>query len=325
MSTGTDLIIIGAGPAGLTAAQYGARANLSVLVLEQLAPGGQVLLIDALENYPGLVSGKSGYELCEILRSQAEGFGAKFLMEEAQTLDKEGGIFTLTLANGKKLSSPAVIVATGAKRRLLDIPGKSEFSGRGVSYCATCDGPFFKGKKIFVAGGGDAACDEAQALSRMTDQVIMVHRRDRFRAQKALAERVLQNPNIEVRFNTVIKEIKGAKDSGGKIASVVLAKTSPDLDPAREEQLGEESAGAVFIFVGSVPQTSFISNNLKLETDEEGYIVTDCRMVSSVPGLFAAGDVRTSSFRQIVTAAGDGAVAAHHASAYIDKLKGHEY
>ena len=322
MATGADLIVIGAGPAGLTAAQYGARANLSVLVLEQLAPGGQALLIDVLENYPGIAPGKTGFEFCEDLHRQAEGFGAKFLMEEVQTLDKEGDNFTINLASGQKLFAPAVILATGAKHRPLGIPGEQEFSGRGVSYCATCDGPFFKNKKIFVVGGGDAACDEAQYLSRLTNQVILVHRREKFRAQKALAERVIKNPNIQVRFSTEIKEIKGAQDKGGKVASVVLESR---LDASLETQLLEESADAVFIFVGSIPQTSLIPGSLKIETDEAGYIITDGRMASSVPGLFAAGDVRTSAFRQVVTAAGDGAIAAHYAAAYIDKIKGETY
>jgi len=317
MLTDVDLIIIGAGPAGLTAAQYGARSNLSVLVLEQLAAGGQALLIDVLENYPGIAPGKTGFDFCEDLRRQAEGFGAKFLTEQAQTLSKEGETFTVALANGQSLRAPAVILATGAKHRTLDIPGEKEYFGRGVSYCATCDGPFFKNKKIFVVGGGDAACDEAQYLSHLSSQVIMIHRREKFRAQKALADRVLHNKNIQVRFNTVMKEIRG---TGGKVGSVVLAKTG-----SSENALSEENADAVFIFTGTVPQTSLVSGSLVAKTDEAGYIVTDECMASSVPGLFAAGDVRASPFRQVITAAADGAVAAHCAAAYIDHLKGETY
>jgi thioredoxin reductase (NADPH) len=310
-----DLIIIGAGPAGLTAAQYGARANLSVLVLEQLSPGGQALYIDTLENYPGIAYGKTGFEFSEDLRLQAESFGAKFLTEEVKTLNKEGELFTIALASGKTLKSPAVVVATGAKHRALGIPGEKEFSGRGVSYCATCDGPFFKGKKIFVVGGGDTACVEAQYLSHLSNQVILIHRRERFRAQKALADRTLHNPYINVRFNTVMKEIRG----GAKVASVLLEENGTS---------GEESADAVFIFTGIVPQASLVSGangGLKVELDEAGYIVTDQTMASSVPGLFAAGDVRTTPFRQVVTAAADGAVAAHCAAAYIDSLRGETY
>ena len=316
-----DLIIVGAGPAGLTSAQYGGRANLSVLVLEQLAPGGQALLIDVLENYPGIPPGKTGFDFSEDLHRQAEGFGAKFLTEQAQALAKEGNFFTLTLGNGQSLRSPAVILATGAKHRTLDIPGEKEFYGRGVSYCATCDGPFFKNKKIFVVGGGDAACDEAQYLSRLSDQVILIHRRDRFRAQKALADRVLHNPNIQVRFNTVMKEIRGIPGSsgGGKVDSVVLEKTNGDSGT-----LSGENADGVFIFAGTIPQTDLVSG-LKAELDEAGYIVTNERMATSIPGLFAAGDVRATPFRQVITAAGDGAVAAHCAAAYIDSLKGNSY
>ena len=316
-----DLIIIGAGPAGLSAAQYAARANLSVLVLEQLAPGGQVLLIDVLENYPGIAPGKTGFEFIEDMQRQAESFGAKFLTEQAQALRKEGETFIVTQGNGRTLSAQAVIIATGAKHRTLDIPGEKEFYGRGVSYCATCDGPFFKNKKIFVVGGGDSACDEAQFLSRLTNQVIILHRRDRFRAQKALADRTLQNPNIRVRFNTVMKEIKGT----GKVSSVVLEKTGSGAGTA---EISEESADAVFVFTGTVPQTALVSGangGLKAETDENGYIITDQNMASSAPGLFAVGDVRATPFRQVITAAGDGAAAAHCAAAYIDSLKGQSY
>jgi thioredoxin reductase (NADPH) len=316
-----DLIIIGAGPAGLTAAQYGARSNFSVLVLEQLAPGGQALLIDVLENYPGIAPGKTGFEFSEDLHRQAESFGAKFLTEEAAALNKEGEIFTISLGNGGTRTARTVILATGAKHRKLGIPGENELYGRGVSYCATCDGPFFKNKRIFVVGGGDAACDEAQYLSRLTNQVILIHRRERFRAQKALADRVLHNPNISVRFNTVMKEIRADKSGSKKVGSVIL-------ETQGKPGIFEEDADAVFIFTGTVPQTSLVSGvngSLRAEMDETGYIITDQRMAASVPGLFAAGDVRAAPFRQVVTAAGDGAAAAHCAAAYIDSLRGEAY
>jgi thioredoxin reductase (NADPH) len=321
-----DLLIIGAGPAGLTAAQYGARANLKVLVLERLAPGGQALLIDALENYPGNVERKdtegnvlagprTGYELVQDMYSQAESFGASFLDEEVGELKKESDLFTAVLAGGGTRRAPVVIIATGAKHRLLGIPGEKEFSGRGVSYCATCDGAFFKGKKIIAAGGGDAACDGAQYLSRLSGQLILVHRRDRFRAQQALADRVMRNPNIEVRLNTVIKEIKGDK----KVSSAVLEC---------EGRTYEETADAVFIFAGTSPQSWLVSGEsggLKAELDDNGCIVSDQKMAASVPGLFVAGDVRSGSFRQVIVAAGEGAVAAHSAAAYIDELRGTTY
>ncbi|GHV53458.1 thioredoxin reductase [Spirochaetia bacterium] len=313
-----DLIIIGAGPAGLTAAQYGARANLKVLVIEQLAPGGQALLIDVLENYPGNVGSadappKTGFEFSQDLHKQAESFGAQFLSESVLSLKREGNLFTLALGNGETRTAPAVILATGAQHRTLDVPGEAEFSGRGVSYCATCDGPFFRNKKIFVAGGGDAACDEAQYLSRLSSQVVLVHRRDHFRAQKALAERTLHNPNIEVRFNTRIKEIRG----GQKVASVILERTGDDGKGIGETR--EEAADAVFIFAGTIPQSSLVPDTAK---DENGYIITDQKMASSVPGLFIAGDVRASPFRQVVVAAAEGAIAAHCAAEYIDRLNG---
>ena len=302
-----DLLVIGAGPAGLTAAQYGARAGLDVLVLEQLAPGGQALVIDVLENYPGIAQGKSGFDFCQDLHKQAEDFGARFLLEQVLSLEKsnknEG--YRLVLASGKTVTAPAVILATGAKHRTLDIPGEQEFSGRGVSYCATCDGPFFKNKKIFVVGGGDAACDEAQYLSRLSSQVVLIHRRGRFRAQKSLAERVSNNPGIEVRFNTVMKEIRG----NTKVTSVILETEGRGVY--------EEDANAVFVFTGVIPQSAVFD----VQKDESGYIITDQRMASSVPGLFAAGDVRASPFRQVVVAAGEGAVAAHSAAEYIEELK----
>jgi thioredoxin reductase (NADPH) len=307
-----DLLIIGAGPAGLSAAQYGARANLEVLVLEALAPGGQALYIDVLENYPGNlgVNGgppKSGWEFAGDLRLQAENFGAKFLSGNALSLRKEGGLFRAELENGESLSARAVILASGAERRKLGVPGEEEFFGRGVSYCATCDGPLFKGKRILVVGGGDAACDEARYLSRLSPRVVLVHRRDRFRAQRALAERVLADPHIEVRFNTRLREIRG----GERVSSALLE----DL-PSGE--LREEEAGGVFIFAGTLPRTAAAGG---AETDGDGYVLTDQRMESSIPGLFAAGDVRASPFRQVVVAAGEGAVAAHCAAAYLESLQ----
>jgi thioredoxin reductase (NADPH) len=308
-----DLLIIGAGPAGLTAAQYGARANLKVLVIEQLASGGQVLLIDVVENYPGNITGRTGFDLAQDMHQQAETFGASFLNETVSELKKEGGVFTAILADGTEKKAPAVIMATGAAHRHLDIPGEKEFAGRGVSYCATCDGAFFKNKKIFVVGGGDAACDDAQYLSRLSSQIVLVHRRDRFRAQKALAERVSHNTHIEVRFNTIIKEIKGEQ----KLSSLVLE---------HEGRTYEEAADAVFIFAGTVPQSSLVqSGSAQVKLDEGGSIITDQKMASSVQGLFAAGDIRSGNFRQVVVAAGEGAVAAHNAAEYIDTLRGTAY
>jgi thioredoxin reductase (NADPH) len=317
-----DLIIIGAGPAGLTAAQYGARANLRTLVLERLASGGQVLNIEVLENYPGnvglrdgdgkvLAPPRSGYEFAQDLRRQAEDFGARFLAAEAAALKKEGDLFTVTL-EGEAKRAPAVILATGAIHRTLGIPGEARLTGRGVSYCAACDGPFFRGKKIVVVGGGDAACDEAQYLSRLAGRVLLLHRRDRFRAQKSLVERLRNNPNIEVRLNTIIREIRGDQ----KVDSLLLEQS--DNTGRGTGRTCQEEADAVFIFAGTVPQNALAAEAAK---DEAGYVITSQRMESSVPGLFAAGDLRSSPFRQVVVAAAEGAVAAHCAAEYIDALR----
>jgi thioredoxin reductase (NADPH) len=314
-----DLLVIGAGPAGLTAAQYGARANLNTLVIERLSPGGQALLIDVLENYPGnvgqtdalgnlTVPPKTGYDFSRDLFRQAESFGASFFSGSAESLRKEGDVFIAGISDGTERKAKTVIIATGATRRLLGIPGEKEFMGKGVSYCATCDGPLFKNKKIFVVGGGDAACDEAQYLSRLTDKVSLIHRRDSFRAQKAIAGRVLRNPKIETRFNTVMKEIKG----GQKVNSVILKSVGSG-------KIYEEQADAVFIFAGGVPQSSLVSSDggLRAGLDGNGCIITDQKMATNIPGLFAAGDVRGGVFRQVVVAAGEGAVAAHCAAEYI--------
>lgn len=310
MDATKDLIIIGGGGAGLAAAQYGARANLRTLLIEGMATGGQCLIIDKIENYPGFPEALPGMDFINRFEDQARRFGAEILIRPVTELKKEDNVFTVH-TDEETWSAYAVILATGAKHRHLGVPGEDEFAGRGVSYCATCDGPFFQNKKILVVGGGDAACDEGMFLSNLSDRIIMVHRRDRFRAQKALAERVLNNPSIEVRFNTIVKEIRG----GQMVTGVLLNGTETGSDY-------EEEVDAVFIFIGSIPQTQLAGN---VELDEDGYIKTDQRMMTSRPGLFAVGDVRSSPFRQLVVAAGEGAVAAHSASQYIDELKGEAY
>jgi len=303
-----DLIIIGAGPAGLVAAQYGARANLKTLVIEQIAPGGQILVIDRLENYPGVTEEISGYEFSLALYKQAESFGASFITETVTSIKKPDH-FVIGLASGKTLTSFAVILATGSKPGLLGVPGEQEFTSKGVSYCATCDGHFFKNKRMFVVGGGDAACEEARYLSNLTEKVVLVHRRDTFRAQKALAERTLKNPKIEVRFNTIIKEIKGE----GKVKSVILENN-------KTGKTNEEETDAVFIFAGTIPQSA-LARELGVKLDEGGCIIVDQKMGTNVSGFYAVGDIRNNAFRQVVTAAADGAIAAHNAADYIDESK----
>ncbi len=312
MKADRDLIIVGAGAAGLTAAQYAARANLSTLLLEELASGGQALIIDRLENYPGFPEVIPGTELARLFEEQAVRFGTEIRYTGVQKLTWGDGLFTARTDDGP-LTSLAVILATGAKHRTLDVPGEKEFAGKGVSYCATCDGPFFKGLPMVVVGGGDAACDETAYLANLSDSVMLLHRRGRLRAQKALAERTLNNPHIQVRFNTELKEIRG----NAKVQAVEL------LDKQSGKSY-EQKTSAVFVFIGSIPQTRVLEG-LGVKLDQGGYVETDQRMQTSIPGLFAAGDVRATPFRQLVVAAGEGAVAAHAAAQYIDELKGDAY
>ncbi len=310
MKPDRDIVIIGGGVAGLTAAQYAARSNLNVLLIEELASGGQALLIENIENFPGMPEPVNGYDLSQLFEEQARNFGAEIRNTTVTALKKEGGVFVIETGSDK-ITSYAVILATGAKHKHLGVPGEKEFTGRGVSYCATCDGPFFKGKNILVVGGGDAACDEAMFLSKLSDSVTLVHRRDRFRAQKALAERTMKNQTLKIRFNTVLKEIKGST----KVEKVVLEDLSTGT-------VSEEQMDAVFVFIGSEPQTRLVPD---IKKDEGGFIVTDQRMETEVSGLFAVGDLRSSPFRQLVVASGEGAVAAHCAAQYIDDIKGEAY
>jgi thioredoxin reductase (NADPH) len=310
MKAEKDLIIIGAGPGGMAAAQYGAKANLRVLLIEKMAPGGQALNIRDLENYPGIPEPVSGFEFSQKMEKQAESFGAEFITSSATGLKKEGDLFYITTSQGE-ISSFTVIMATGAKHRLLDVKGEKEYSGRGVSYCASCDGPFFKDKKILVVGGGDSACDEASFLSRLSKKIVMVHRKDRFRAQKSIAERVINNPRIKVKFNTIVKEIKG----DFKVGSVVLENTLTGKEK-------EEKFDAVFIFIGALPQTSLIPD---IKKDEGGFVITNQRMETEIPGLFAVGYLRSTPFRQLIVAAGEGTVASHCAAQHIDDIKGMTY
>lgn len=305
-----DFIILGAGPAGLAAAQYGARANLSVLVVENMTAGGQVLNINSLENYPGVFPATDGVSFTETMKKQAESFGARFATDTVSSIDKIGNEFVL---HGAKNTYRAftVLIATGAEHRQLGVPGEKELSGMGVSYCATCDGPFFRNKPIAVVGGGDAACDEATYLATLTSNVTLIHRRDSFRAQKAVAERVLNNRNITVRFNTTVEKICGTD----RVESLLL----------RDTRTGEESSlpvNAVFIFVGMAPRGNLVE---MLKKDESGCIITDENMATSIKGMFCAGDIRSKPFRQVVTAVSDGAVAAFSAGNYVRELKNESY
>ena len=300
MTTDRDLIVVGGGAAGLAAAQYGARANLRTLVLEEFAAGGQALVIDTLENYPGFLEPVTGFDFTQKMEEQAKKFGAEMRNASVSGMRKENGIFVVETDQGP-MTALAVILATGAKHRHLGVPGEEQFAGKGVSYCATCDGPFFRGKRMLVVGGGDAACDEAMYLSKLAGSVLMIHRKDKLRAQKSLAGRVLANPKIEVRFHTECRGIAGDP----MVRSVSLVEN-------RTGRAYEEEVQAVFVFVGSDPLSACAAGT-GVARDAAGYIETDQSMRTSVPGLFAAGDVRSSPFRQLVVAT---ALATAHADCW---------
>lgn len=293
-----DYVIIGAGCAGLASAQYAARGGLSVLVLALAGAGGQVLQIADLENYPGVFPAVDGATYMMTMKKQAESFGAKIVQAQVLSIDKTGGSF---LVKTKKASYEAtcLCIATGAIHRNLEVPGEKELSGRGVSYCATCDGPFFRNKKIVVVGGGDSACSEAIYLSTISGDVSIIHRRDKFRAQQAVIDKMLE-AGVKPVYDSVVKSINGQ----GRVQSVTI-------ENVKTGEQSELSTDAVFIFTGMLPQTDLVE---MLPKDPSGYILTDENMETSVPGLFAAGDVRSKPFRQVVTAVSDGAIAAHVAS-----------
>lgn len=308
-----DFIIIGAGAAGLSAAQYASRAGLKTLVIDQSLPGGQVLNIMHLENYPGLFPSVDGASFIGSMEEQAKAFGAEIIQTSVSSIDKIGNDFLVNTSSGL-YRSLTLLLATGAGHRKLNVPGEKEFEGRGVSYCATCDGPFFRNKNVVVVGGGDSACDEAMYLSTICSHVTVVHRKSSFRAQKAVAERVLSNPKISVEFNSVVKEIRGDK----KVSSIIITQNQGDCNSTEKEI----SCDGVFIFVGMIPRTELFEI---LRKDESGYIITDEKMATLVPGLFAAGDVRSKPFRQIITAASDGAIAAYQAGLFVREKKNEVY
>lgn len=296
-----DILIIGAGPAGMAAGQYSARSGYSSLIIDPMGPGGQLLFIDAIENYPGTEK-ISGYLLSERMEKQCAEFGVEIEYQRALSIKKENDLF-YTKTDEREIVSKAVIVASGATHKHLNVKGEEEYRGKGVSYCATCDGPFFKGKKVIVAGGGDTALTDALYLSSMCSEVVIVHRRDAFRAQKILQDRVREKENISHVMGETITEIKG---DGREVTSVLLS-SGREIDTA-----------GVFVFVGMTPSSELVSPLIELDN---GFIKTDSQNRTSMPGLFAAGDVTTTSFRQVVTATADGARASHSADEYIQSLK----
>ena len=309
-----DTVIIGGGPAGYTAGIYAARAGLKTLLLEGAATVSQITITDLIENYPGITDGINGFELMQLFKKQALKFGLEVITKDVLAIKKNTSssiIWNITLGD-KSLRTLSVIAATGAQWSKLGVPGEEEFAGKGVSYCATCDGPFYKNKDVVVVGGGDTAIQEALFLTHFAKKVIVVHRRDRLRAAGILQKRAFAEKKIEFAWKANLAEVIG-KDfvTGVKIADAQSGKTSVI------------SAEGVFIFVGRIPNTSLFQSVLKL--DANGYILTDDNMNASAAGIFAAGDCRAKQFRQVVTAAGDGANAAFSAELYVDNMKGEAY
>lgn len=292
-----DTVIIGSGPAGLTAAIYACRAELSFRVIEkEPSSGGQVVNTYEVDNYPGL-KGINGFDMGMKFREHAEQLGTEFVNAEVTGIEPgedAGGTYFDVVTEKERFSARTVILATGASHAKLGVPGEEEFAGRGVSYCATCDGAFFRRKTAVVVGGGDVAAEDALFLSRLCEKVYLVHRRDRLRAAAVLATDVLANDKIEMKWNRVVKEIRG----DGKVTSVVLQ----NVTDGTEEELATD---AVFIAVGIVPQSGWLQGFV--ETDSKGYVRAGEDTRTSVPGVFAAGDLRTKRLRQIITACGDGA------------------
>jgi thioredoxin reductase (NADPH) len=301
-----ELIIAGGGPAGLTAGIYAARAMIKTLLIERMMVGGQVSATFLVENYPGFPEGISGLELSQAMEKQARNFGLIIESGEIATLRPAGKIWEAE-KDGRKILAKSVIVATGVEPKRLGVPGEEELKGRGVSFCATCDGPFFRGQEIAVIGGGDSAVDEALYLTRFAEKVYLIHRRNALRAEKILQDRAFKNPKIEILWETVVTRVMGK--SGVEGVTIKNVKT---------EEVGALKVNGVFSYVGWKPLTGFVRGVVEL--DPFGYVITDGNMATSAPGIFAAGDVCQKLLRQVATAVGDGAVAAFSAEKYIESL-----
>ncbi len=300
-----DLVIIGAGPAGLTAGLYAARARMNVLLIEKAVPGGQILVTDWIENYPGFPEGISGYDLAEKIKEQALTMGLNIETAEVHGLDLSGTIREVIFKE-KRIKTKSLIIASGASPKKPGI-GEEKFMGKGVSFCATCDGPFFRDKVLVAVGGGDTAIQESISLTKFAKKVYVVHRRDELRATKILQERAFANDKIEFLWDSVVTGMDGF--FGVEKVHVKNLKTGNE---------SEIEANGCFIWIGILPNTEFIKGDVK--TDESGFIVVDTKMQTNVPGVFAIGDVRDTPLRQIATAVGDGAIAAVSAEHYVENL-----
>ena len=302
-----DVAIIGGGPAGLTAGLYLCRSKVDSVLFEQELTGGQALYSPLIENYPGFPEGIAGAELVEKIKYQAEKFGLETnTFSRVDGIENGGGVKVLLLENGEARAR-AVIIASGRSPRKMGIPGEDEYTGRGISYCATCDAPLFRDRAVMVIGGGDAAVEEALHLAKFASKVILVHRRDKLRASDYLKERALAEPKIEYMWNSELAEVKGGKTVG---SAVVLNKVT--------KEKAEVAVSGVFIYVGNIPNSSFLENLVEL--DDAGYIKTGETLETSVPGIFAAGDVRANRFKQVITSAAEGALAASSAQRYLESI-----
>lgn len=299
-----DVIVIGGGATGLSAALYSVRAMLKTLVLEKLACGGQILLTDVIENYPGFPDGITGPELAQLYEKQALKFGAEVRYEMVEDL-RAGEDPKIVVTTDGQYTARAVIIATGGEHNKLSVPGEDTFAGRGVSYCATCDGNFFRGQPVAVVGGGDSAIQEGLYLTQMTSKVTVIHRRDQLRASRVLQERAFASPKLEFKWNTVVEEVRG-----NSLMDSLLLKDVKTGAPTLFQVPG------VFVFIGFHPNTMFLRNGA-INMDPGGHVIVNLRMESNVPGIFAAGDVRASSDRQLGSAVGDGITAALSAYHYL--------
>jgi len=302
-----DLVIIGGGPAGLTAGLYAARARLKVILIEKIVVGGQIVISDWIENYPGFPEGLSGSDLAQRLTEQAKRFDLNIENNAAVSVDLSDPVKTIVL-NDRTVTTHTIIIATGASPKKLGVPGEETFYGKGVSSCATCDAPFFKDRIVAAVGGGDTAVKESLFLTKFVKKVYLIHRRDRLRAEMILQERALADEKIEIIWDSVLTGIKGLTNVENITVQNVKTKEEKTL-----------SVDGCFIWVGEIPNTKFLADGVKL--DANGFIVANLNMETSVPGVFAAGDVRNTPLRQISTAVGDGAVAAFSAGHYIENVK----
>lgn len=300
-----DLLVLGAGPAGLTAAIYAARSRLSVLVIEQMLSGGQIASTEKVENYPGFPEGIEGLELGQRLEEQARNFGTEMVLATVEKVILTGALKEVKTTEGT-FRGRTLLIATGTRARPLGVPGEEELKGKGVSYCVTCDGSFFRDKSVMVVGGGDSALEEALVLTKFAAKIYIVHRRSELRAIRILQDRIHKNPKIEVVYNTIVQSINGRE----RVQSVTLHNIESN-------KTWEVAVDGIFLYVGLIPNAEFL--NGELAKNEQGYLITTETMETSIAGVFAAGDIREKGLRQVVTAVADGAIAAISAAKYVDE------